>query len=65
VELTIKSLTTKMYNSSHRSKVLSPLSLYRSTIFDYIHEISPKQRFPEVRMIRPETSCVITERSGR
>jgi len=34
----------------------------RATIFDYIDENSPKQRSPEVQMIRPETSCVFTAR---
>jgi len=34
----------------------------RATIFDYTDENSPKQRSPEVRMIRPETSCVFTAR---
>jgi hypothetical protein len=46
--------------------ILSNLSRHylcnRATIFYYIDENSPKQRSPEVRMIRPETSYVFTAR---
>lgn len=44
--------------------ILSNLSRHylcnRATIFEHIVGNSPKQHSPDVRMIRPETSCVFT-----